>query len=64
MNTLVRDGWSESTTCDIMKLAEFGRRDDGTTRFTVAQRVHIRLKGGVLVKRRETLPTKKPLAQS
>ena len=37
MSTLVRGGWSESTTGDIMKLAEFGRTDDGTTRFTVAQ---------------------------
>ena len=57
LNTLVRDGWSESTTCDIMKLAEFGRRDDGTTRFTVAQTgTHDDFQGGVLVKRRETLP--------
>ena len=63
LNTVVRDGWSESTTGDIIKVAEFGRRDDGTTRFTVAQTGTHKDFKVVFLSKGETLPTKKPLAQ-
>ena len=38
---LARDGWSQSTTDDIMKEAELSRRDEGIKRFTVVQKVHM-----------------------
>ena len=38
---LARDGWSQSTTDDIMKEAELSRTDSGIKRFTVGHKVHM-----------------------